>query len=70
MYDKPLFLKLNNYGYSEENIEEVKEYLINLQLPQKIDTKVKARSYDEKQGQFDVRNNNSFYKKLESEEVP
>ena len=38
MYDKSLFLKLNNYGYSDESVIEVKDYLINLKLPEKIDT--------------------------------
>ena len=41
MYDRSLFLKLNNYGYSDESITEVKDYLINLKLPDKVDTNAK-----------------------------
>ena len=48
MYDKSLFLKLNNYGYSDESITEVKDYLINLKLPDKVDTNAKGRRYYEK----------------------
>ena len=43
MYDKSLFLKLNNYGYSDESIIEVKDYLINLKLPEKVETNAKAK---------------------------
>ena len=38
MYDRSLFLKLNNYGYSDESIEEVKDYIINVKFPDKINT--------------------------------
>ena len=48
MYDRSTFLKLNNYGYSDGDIEEVKYYLTNQELPDKIDTNVKAKKYDEK----------------------
>ena len=41
MYDRSLFLKLNNYGYSDESIIEVKDYLLNLKMPDKVDTNVK-----------------------------
>ena len=41
MYDRSTFLKLNNYGYSDEDIEEVKNYLTNQELPDKINTNVK-----------------------------
>ena len=43
MYDRSLFLKLNNYGYSDESIIEVKDYLMNLRLPEKVDTNAKGR---------------------------
>ena len=70
MYDRSLFLKLNNYGYSDEDIEEVKNYLTNQELPNKIDTNVKAKRYDEKWNQFEIRDNKLFYKKLDLEVVP
>ena len=70
MYDKSLFLKLNNYGYSDESITEVKDYLINLKLPDKVDTNVKGRRYYEKWNQFEIRDDKLFYKKLNLEVVP
>ena len=48
MHDRFTFLKLNNYGYSDGDIEEVKYYLTNRELPDKIDTNVKAKKYYEK----------------------
>ena len=48
MYDRSLFLKLNNYGYKDESVEEVKDYIVNLKLPDKIDTNAKAKRYNEK----------------------
>ena len=50
MYDRSTFLKLNNYGYNDGDIEEVKNYLANRELPNRIDTNVKAKRYDEKSG--------------------
>ena len=47
MYDRSLFLKLNNYGYTDESIEEVKDYIVNLKLPDKINTNAKAKRYEE-----------------------
>ena len=70
MYDRSLFLKLNNYGYSDESIEEVKDYIVNLKLPDKIDTNAKAKRYEEKWSQFEVRDNKLFYKKINLEVVP
>ena len=69
MYDRSLFLKLNNYGYSDESIEEVKDYIINMKLPDKIDTNAKAKRYEEKWKQFEIRDNKLFYKKLNLEVV-
>ena len=70
MYDKSLFLKLNNYGYSDESIIEVKDYLINLKLPDKVDTNAKGRRYYEKWNQFEIRDDKLFYKKFDLEVVP
>ena len=69
MYDRSTFLKLNNYGYSDEDLEEVKKYLTNRELPEKINTNVKAKRYDEKWGQFEIRDDKLFYKKLNLEVV-
>ena len=56
MYDRSTFLKLNNYGYSDEDLEEVKNYLTNRELPDKINTNVKAKRYDQKWIQFETIN--------------
>ena len=69
MNDKSLFLKLNNYGYSDESITEVKDYLINLKLPEKIDTNAKGRRYYEKWNQFEIKDDKLFYKKFDLEEI-
>ena len=70
MYDRSLFLKLNNYGYSDNSIEEVKDCIINMILPDKINTNSKAKRYDEKWRQFEIRDNKLIYKKLNLEVVP
>ena len=62
MYDKSIFLKLNKYRYSDESITEVKDYLINLKLPEKIDANAKARRYYEKWNQFEIRGSKLFNK--------
>ena len=60
MYDRSLFLKLNNYGYSDESITEVKDYLMNLRLPEKVDTNAKAKRYNQKWNQFEIREDKLF----------
>ena len=50
MYDRSLFLKLNNYGYSDENIEEVKDYIVNLKLPDKKDIQMQKQKDTMKSG--------------------
>ena len=70
MYDRSLFLKLNNYGYSDQSITEVKDYLMNLKLPDKVDTNAKAIRYNEQWSQFEIRDNKLFYKKIDLEVVP
>ena len=43
MYDRSLFLKLNNYGYKDESVEEVKDYIVNLKCKsKKIQWKVES----------------------------
>ena len=38
MHDQSLFFKLNIYGYSDQDIEEVKDCFINLKPLGRIDT--------------------------------
>ena len=56
-------------GFSYEDIKEVKNYLINRELPNKVDTNVKAKRYNEKWNQYEIRDNKWFYKKLNLEIV-
>ena len=70
MFHKSIFLNLNNYGYSDESIIEVKDYLMNLKSPEKVDTNAKGRRYSEKWNQFEIRNDKLFYKKFDLEVVP
>ena len=63
-------MKLNKYGFSDEDIEEVKNYLTNRDLPDKVDTNAKAKKYNEKWSQFEIRDDKLFYKKLNLEVVP
>ena len=70
MYDKSLFLKLNNYGYADENIEEIKNYLTTNEVPEKVNTNAKVKRYQEKWNQFELRDGKLFYKKMNLEVVP
>ena len=70
MYDRSLFLKLNNYGFTDGDIEEVINYLTNRELPNKVDTNAKAIRYNEQWSQFEIRDNKLFYKKIDLEVVP
>ena len=65
-----LFLKLNNYGYSDQSIDEVKEHIIDRKMPEKIDSNAKAERYHDKWSQFEIRNDNLFHKKHNLEVVP
>ena len=63
-------MKLDKYGFSDEDIEEVKNYLTNRDLPDEVDTNAKAKRYNEKWSQFEIRDDKLFYKKLNLEVVP
>ena len=70
MYDKSLFLKLNNYGFSDQSIEEIKNYLTTNEIPEKVNTNAKVKRYEEKWNQFELRDGKLFYKKINLEVVP
>ena len=52
MYDPSRFLILNNYGYSDEQIAVVKEYLKNKKFPPHVNNSAKTRRFIEKWGDF------------------
>ena len=44
MYERSLILKLNNYGYNDKQIEEVKDFLKDRnQKPEHLDTNAKMK---------------------------
>jgi hypothetical protein len=45
VYNASTYLKLNNYGFSDDNIEIVKEYLRTRKLPESIDNSGKKNVF-------------------------
>ena len=67
MYESNLILKLNNYGYNDKQIEEVKEFLRDRnQIPDHLDTNAKMQRFNEKWSQFMIKDDKLFYKKIKS----
>lgn len=62
MDDKNLILKLNNYGYSQQVVNEVLEYKTNGTIPDHIKGK---KRYQEKWKPFYVKDNRLIYRPLE-----
>ena len=62
MDDKNLILKLNNYGYSQQVVNEVLEYKTNGNIPDHIKGK---KRYQEKWKPFYVKDNHLIYRPLE-----
>lgn len=62
MDDKNLILKLNNYGYSQQVVNEVLEYKTNGTIPDHIKGK---KRYQEKWKPFYVKDNHLIYRPLE-----
>ena len=71
MYERNLILKLNNYGYDDKQIEEVKEFLKDRnQIPEHLDTNAKMQRFYDKWSQFMITDDKLFYKKLNLEVIP
>ena len=62
MDDKNLILKLNNYGYSQQVVDEVLEYKTNGTIPDHIKGK---KRYEDKWRPFFIRDNHLVYRPLE-----
>ena len=70
MYDPSRFLILNNYGYSDEQIAVVKEYLKNKKFPPHVNNSAKTRRFIQKWSDFKIVNDKLFYIPLNLEVVP
>ena len=71
MYERSLILKLNNYGYNDKQIEEVKDFLKDRnQIPEHLDTNAKMQRFYDKWSQFMIKDDKLFYKKLNLEVIP
>ena len=64
MYERSLILKLNNYGYNDKQIEEVKDFLKDRnQIPGHLDTNAKMKRFYQKWSQFIIKDDKLFYKR-------
>jgi hypothetical protein len=71
MFDASLFLTLNNYGYSNESIAMVKEYLRTREIPESINNSGKRKRFLAKwEKDFKLENNKLIYIPLKLEVVP
>ena len=70
MYDASRFLTLNNHGYSDEQIANVKEYLEIKKLPPHVNKGAKTRRFIEKWTDFKIVNEKLIYIPLNLEVVP
>ena len=70
MYERTLILILNNYGYNDQQIEEVKEFLkYRNQIPDHLDTNAKMKRFYDKLSQFVIKDDILFYKKINLEVI-
>ena len=67
--NKNLFLKLNNYDYSENNIENIKNYLKNGFIPSDLITNYKITLFKKRFDKFELKDNKLYYKPLDLEVI-
>ena len=67
--NKNLFLKLNNYDYSENNIENIKNYLKNDFIPSDLLTNYKSNLFKKRFDKFELKDNKLYYKPLDLEVI-
>ena len=70
MYDASRFLILNNYGYSNEQIEFIKEYSTNRKFPPHVADNAKTKRLIEIWTNFETVKENLIYIPLDLEVVP
>ena len=70
-YDAGLYLQLNNYGYSDESLANIKAYLLHKTIPKSLDTTQKIRRFRDKWGKdWEIQNGKIMYKPLNLTVVP
>jgi hypothetical protein len=70
-YDADLYLKYNNYGFSDKSIADVKTYLANQTLPISLNTSQKRTRFKQKWSKdWEVRSNKLVYTLLNLTVVP
>ena len=67
--NKNLLKTLNNYDYSEDNIQNIKNYLRDGTIPTELNTNAKVNKFKSRFDNFEIKNNNLFYKPLNLEVV-
>ena len=63
--NKNLFLKLNNYDYSDNNIENIKNYLKDKTVPSDLITNYKINLFKKRFDKFELKDNKLYYKPLD-----
>jgi IS30 family transposase len=70
-YDADIYLKLNNYGFSDKSISDVKNYLATQSLPVSLNTSQKRTRFIQKWSKdWEVRSNKLVYTPLNLTVVP
>ena len=67
--NKYIYLKLNNYNYSEENIKNIKDYLKNEILPKELLTDYKIYLFKKRYDDFKLIDNKLIYEPLNLEVI-
>jgi hypothetical protein len=70
-YDADIYLKLNNYGFSDKSISDVKNYLATQTLPVSLNTSQKRTRFKQKWSKYwEMRNGKLVYTPLNLTVVP
>jgi hypothetical protein len=70
-YDADIYLKLNNYGFSDKSIADVKNYLATQTLPVSLNASQKRTRFTQKWSKdWEMRNGKLVYKPLNLTVVP
>ena len=70
-YDSGLYLKLNNFGFTEKSLADIKTFLQSQKLPESLDTAQKVRRFREKWGKdWEIQSDKLVYKPLDLTVVP
>jgi hypothetical protein len=70
-YDADLYMKYNNYGFSDKSISDVKNYLATQTLPISLNTSQKRTRFIQKWSKdWETRNGKLIYKPLNLTVVP